>query len=180
MPDINPTDSRLSLRVPAIALILMAGNASPALAIQTHGYPGLHVHQIAHILFLAAMISFALRLRASGLTAQPAWRWMALGAWLFGAWNVWTFVGHFITLSIPSRNLMVLEGDLAPSLRLETWKEVAYYFLRMDHLISVPAIFFFYLGIRAVRESFPQRKTARERRRLQSHEEQREMDRRII
>jgi hypothetical protein len=168
------------MKVLPILLYLLLGHASTAWALQSHGYVGLYVHQGAHILFLGAMVSFALRLRASGLTALPAWRWMAWGAWFFGAWNIWAFVGHFITLTIPDRNVLVLEGDLVPSLLMATWKEVTYYVLRMDHLLSLPAIILFYLGIRALRDTFPQRIPVRERRRMKPQDAQRKLDRRII
>jgi hypothetical protein len=168
------------MKVLPILFFLLLGPASPAWALQSHGYVGLYVHQIAHILFLAAMVGFALRLQASELTAQPAWRRMAWGAWFFGAWNIWAFVGHFITLTIPDNHVVVLEGDLVPSLLMASWKELAYYVLRMDHLLSLPAIILFYLGIRTIRETFPQRKSVPERRRMEPQDEQRKLDRRII
>jgi hypothetical protein len=166
-----------SRKVLPILLYLLLGHPSTAWALQSHGYVGLYVHQGAHLLFLGAMIGFALRLRASELTAQPGWRRMALGAWFFGVWNIWAFIGHFITLTIPDHNVVVLEGDLVPSLLMATWKELTYYVLRMDHLLSLPAIIFFYLGIRAIRETFPHRYPVQERRR---QDESRKLDRRII
>jgi hypothetical protein len=153
------------MKILSILLVLLLGQPSLAWAIQTHGYAGLYIHQGAHILFLAAMVSFALRLWTSGLIAQPAWRLMAWGAWLFGAWNIWAFIGHFITLTIPDRNVLVFEGELVASLHMESWQEVAYYILQMDHLVCLPAIILFYLGIRTMLKTFPQPKPARERHR---------------
>lgn len=150
-----------------VFLFLLFGAPSPAGAIQTHDYAGLYVHQGAHLLFLAAMVIFVLRLRASGLTAQPAWRLIAWGAGFFAIWNVWTFIGHFITLAVPDHHIALMKGATIPSLYMASWKEAAYYFFQMDHLVSLPAIVLFYLGIRAMRADFPRRrKPFREGRRI--------------
>jgi len=120
-------------------------------ALQTHGgYEGLFAHQGAHLFFTVSMAITAIRIRYSILYRQKSWRYMILSAWLLVVWNLWAFTGHIITLFIPSANIITVEIDQAPMLNIESWKEVAYYLLKMDHLLCVPALLFLYLGLRAM------------------------------
>jgi hypothetical protein len=162
--------------LPALLLLLLLSWPRAAWALQTHGYKGLYVHQIAHILFLVAMIAFAYRLRISRLTAQRSWRWLSHGALLLGLWNAWAFIGHFIALAVPESSILTLEGEIVPSLRIASWRETAYYVFKMDHLLSVPAVVFFYLGLREMHRTFPKRDLFREQR----QHERRRADRRLL
>ena len=73
---------------------------------------------------------------------------MAIGACFFILWNLWAFSGHFFDLFIAAANIILLPGAMIPSLIITSWKEPLYYALKMDHLLCVPALFFFYLGLR--------------------------------
>ncbi|MDA8165039.1 MAG: hypothetical protein M0017_08415 [Desulfobacteraceae bacterium] len=158
---------------PALLLLLFP---RAAWALQTHGYQGLYFHQGAHLLFLAAMVAFAYRLRVSRLTVQTSWRWLFRGALLISLWNLWAFIGHLVALTLPQNALVTKPGETVPSLHVVSWVDVAYYFLSMDHLLSVPALVCFYLGLREMHRTFPQRDLLRERRR----HERRRVDRRLV
>ncbi len=141
-----------------LTTVILLGLPSQAMALQPHGGPeGLYIHQGAHIIFMIAMISFALRIYKSPLTNKKAWRLMSFGAWLLALWNLWAFSGHILEEIISDSQLTKLAGDDTPYLQITSWKEVLYYFLKMDHLICLPAIFFFYLGIKAMSSDFPDR-----------------------
>ena len=123
---------------------------APAFALQTHAYEGLYLHQLAHIFFLAAMVFFASGIRRSWLSAQRSWRLMEAGAWLLALWNLWAFGGHFIEVLVTDETLLRPPGQLAPQLVMRSWREVVYFIVKMDHLLTVPAIFCFYFGMRGI------------------------------
>lgn len=165
------------MKILLAALFLLLCAPRSAWALQTHGAPeGFYVHQGAHLLFIAAMISFAYRLRVSKLTIQKSWRWMYRGALMISLWNIWAFTGHIITLIVSPGSTLTIPGGGIPFLRMNSWREFAYYFLKMDHLLSLPAVMFFYLGLREMHRSFPQHELYRERRR----HERRRADRRLL
>ncbi len=132
------------------AIIVLILLVEPANALQSHGYPGLHVHQIAHIFLLLAMIIFAFKVRRSRLGEKKSWRLIAWGAWLFALWNLWAFSGHTLELYIPEDSIAVIPPAKTPSLLLKSWWELLYYVLKMDHLLSIPATVCFYAGLRAM------------------------------
>lgn len=123
---------------------------TPAFALQAHAYEGLYLHQIAHLFFLAAMIFFALGIQRGRLVFRRPWRLMAAGAWLLALWNIWAFGGHFIETLVPEESLLRVPGQVVPRLAFASWREVAYFIVKMDHLLAVPAIFCFYFGMRGL------------------------------
>jgi len=138
-----------------LTAVILLGLPTQAMALQPHGGPeGLYIHQGAHIIFMIAMISFAMRIYRSPLINKKAWRLMSFGAWLLALWNLWAFSGHILEEIISDSHLIKLSGDDTPYLQITSWKEVLYYFLKMDHLICLPAVFFFYLGIKAMSSEF--------------------------
>ncbi len=132
---------------PALALVLLA--AAPALATQTHGDPeGLVVHQISHIFFLFSMGLLIYWIRTRKLIEKAAWRYIQYAALLFMIWTLDAFATHLIDehydwirvtragpwhINIEAKNLSTA---------------VFYYLVKMDHLWSVPAMMFMYLGLR--------------------------------
>jgi len=141
-----------TLRPAIVTLAWILSSASPALALQTHAYRGLWVHLGSHLFFLLAMIGFGLRIFRSELAADRSWRFIARGAWLLALWNVWAFSGHFLRLHIPESSVIwpAGHGQGIPLLRWASWREVLYYFLKMDHILTVPAILCFYIGLRGI------------------------------
>jgi len=129
-------------------LVLLA--PPPAHALQTHAYEGLYLHQIAHLFFLAAMLFFVVRIRRGRLGLMRPWQLMAAGAGLLALWNIWAFGGHFVELLVPENSLPREPGQVVPRLALVSWREVAYFIVKMDHLLAVPAIFCFYFGMRGI------------------------------
>ncbi len=125
---------------------------SPALAIQAHsGLEALYVHQGAHLFYALSMALFAYRIYRSHLMNEKARKFMAIGAVILMSWNLWAFSGHCIELFIPEKYFVAIgpHSKSAPGLYIADWKEIAYYLLKMDHFLCVPALVFFYLGIRA-------------------------------
>lgn len=159
-----------------LAVLFLLTCPDAAWALQTHGYQGLYVHQGAHLLFLIAMIAFAYRLQISKLIVQRSWRWLYRGALLISLWNLWAFIGHFVSLTVPESSILTREDEIVPYLHMVSWRETAFFVLKMDHVLSLPAVICFYLGLRDMHRTFPQRDLFRERRRL----ERRRADRRLL
>ena len=145
--------------VALVLLIFAADLSSPTLsyALQAHGYKGLYVHQGAHIFFILAMLSFIFRIHNSKLKKRAEWKWISHGALLLSLWNVWAFTGHVIEIYIPAENIKLLAGKQVPSILISSWKEVAYFILKMDHLVSVPAVICFYFGIKKIQGNIEQK-----------------------
>jgi hypothetical protein len=142
---------RIFFLIPVAATFFVFISTGSAFALQTHGSPeGLYSHQLAHLFFILCMGSFAYRIHRTRQHRHRGWIFFALGGILLTAWNLWAFTGHFITLHISQENFMLPEGRLVPLLHITSWKEILYYVLKMDHLLSVPALVCFYLGLRSI------------------------------
>ncbi len=125
-----------------VFLILAGGLVFPeaAFAIQFHGAPeGLYLHQIGHVLFAAAMVGFAYRIRNSRLRHDTAWQLMTWGACLLVLWNGWAFTGHILSLDLVWQHL-----NGSGNARLDLLR----YYSQMDHLLCVPALLCIYLALR--------------------------------
>ncbi len=162
-----PTSTLSKLaRILVLTLPPLAVSPSSAWAIQAHAGPeGLYVHQGAHIFLAFSMLGFALNIQRSRLTRQKAWRFFASGSVLFILWNIWAFIGHLSPFALPPSSFIMEAGHRAPSLLVASWREVLYYFLKMDHLVGLPALLFFYFGLKLLLAEFsgPQEEEERQR-----------------
>lgn len=148
-----PQRMLLLLRCLILTILVLAVQLSgpfPAYALQTHGYKGLYVHQGAHLFFLFAMLMFIYRIHRLDASGRKQWCCMGYGAWFLALWNLWAFTGHFIELLVPADHIRLLGDDPVPALTIASWRDVAFYILKMDHLISVPAILCFYVGLKTI------------------------------
>lgn len=128
-----------------------------ALAIQTHGgAEGLYAHQIGHALFFCAAVAFALRLRGNPELSSRGWRCIKASCLLFALWNVVAFTGHLLEEVLP---VPVFVGGANPwnSVLADAppWKALLFYLCKFDHLLAVPAMFFFLRGLRALSRENP-------------------------
>jgi len=137
------------LQILSLNLLLSLFQASPALAIQSHGPPeGLYVHLFGHILYGLAMLGFAFRIRISRLAKDKAWRLMANGAVLLACWNGWAIVAHIVAKNISADHFLLNQQGIRTALVMDTPVTWFYYLLKMDHLICVPALVLMYLALR--------------------------------
>ncbi|WP_051694085.1 hypothetical protein [Desulfohalovibrio reitneri] len=145
----GPQAARSPLLI-ALAVAAIICSASPAAALQVHPAPeGLYVHQFGHFLFFLTSI---LLLFGLGLSALPKGRgrlYLRVSCLLFALWNAATFSAHLVHLYL----------DVAPFVGDNPWTmtisselgniALLYYFLSFDHLLAVPAMLFFVLGLRS-------------------------------
>ena len=152
---------RIFFLIPVVASLFVFVSTETAFALQTHSAPeGLYAHQLAHLFFILCMGSFAYRIHRTRLHRHRGWIFFALGGILLMSWNLWAFTGHVITLFISKENFILPEGHLVPLLHITSWKEILYYVLKLDHLLSVPALVCFYLGLKSMLTMFPQESDA--------------------
>ena len=125
-----------------------------ASALQIHPYPeGLYAHQLGHLFFVVCMTIFIYRLYRRRLNVQYGWNYFFYGSIFLIIWNVWAVVGHWVTLHISRNQIILKPGDVVPYLFVNSFQDVLYYLLAFDHLICVPALLLFYLGLRNMRSN---------------------------
>ncbi|GBC60765.1 hypothetical protein DENIS_1724 [Desulfonema ishimotonii] len=136
-----------SIRAIGPGLFLLA--AAPALATQGHGDPeGLYVHQMSHIFFVFSMGILIYWLRARKLVRESGWRYIQYAGFFFILWTLDAFVAHLLDEQL--RLVQVTRIDRW-HIRLDAhseWLELVYYIVKLDHLLCVPAMIFFYMGVR--------------------------------
>ena len=129
-----------------------------ASATQPHGDPeGLYVHQFAHTFFIISLGIFIYWLRSRNLVQETGWRYIQYAAVFLILWNTDAAIAHLL-----DEQLQVIEVE-----RIGPWQikitaadntiftAVLYYFVKLDHLLSVPALIFFSAGIRRLLKDAP-------------------------
>jgi hypothetical protein len=135
-----------------IAFLILSALFSPELswAFQSHPAPeGLYVHQLAHVLFGVAMGILAYWLQVNGFVRQKGWRLIQISCILFVLWNLNTFLGHWVEERVVA-DAVIGEPDWTQRIVLDSVMTRLYYVLKLDHLVSVPAIICLLLGIRSL------------------------------
>lgn len=149
--------ARTSLKGPAafpylrLAACLVLAAAHPAHAVQVHAGPeGLYAHQISHVFFASSMGLLVYRLRQRGLVQEPGWRLIQFSALFFILWNLDSMLAHYLDdrVDLYAKIDAATLGGRISLLKGPSGLILLYYFARMDHLLSVPAIVLLYLGLR--------------------------------
>jgi hypothetical protein len=154
--NIKKRTHRMSPFLLLLALTVFPGNAW---AVQTHGAPeGLYVHQLAHIFYTAAMGYLFWGIRQSAFRS-PGWRFLQIFCVFMVLWNVVAFTGHSLASYVDSADFTRETGYLSTQLQGPlTSVKLWFYFTKLDHLFSVPSLFFLYLGMKGIyRSSFEEK-----------------------
>jgi hypothetical protein len=142
---------RLYKMLPFLLFVILAMFPGSAWAVQSHGAPeGLYVHQFAHIFYTAALCYLFWCIRHSVFKSK-GWRYLQVFCLFMILWNVVAFTGHSLDGLVDSVNFNDDNGYLGtrllgPFTNLKLW----YYFTKLDHLFSIPALVFLYLGMKAI------------------------------
>lgn len=152
----NPLMNTASL----FAIILTTCLLSPqtALATQSHGgMEGLYAHQIAHIFFMVAMGFLIFWLSKKHLEEKEGWRSIQIAAFFFILWNADAFLVHFLEtqpdlIVITKTAPWTIAIDVAPD---RQGLAMLYYAAKLDHLLSLPAMIFLFIGLRRLRHRPP-------------------------
>ncbi len=146
---------RLTHRMsPFLLLLTMTVFPGTAWAVQSHGAPeGLYVHQLAHVFYTAALCYLFWGIRQSAFKAR-GWRCLQVFCVFMVLWNVVAFTGHSLASSVHATDFIREGGYLSTRLQGPfTSVKLWYYFTKLDHLFSVPSIFFLYLAMKGIYES---------------------------
>ncbi len=120
-------------------------------ATQAHGAPeGLYSHQLAHLFFTLSLCWLIYWLQKRRLIVQPGWRHIQYGAIFLILWNIDAFLAHFMDeqialVSVQRLSDWQIQIDSSTGQADLAW---IYYFLKLDHLLCVPALCFFYIGLK--------------------------------
>ncbi|MFA5904610.1 MAG: hypothetical protein WC836_11810 [Desulfobacula sp.] len=127
-----------------------------AYAIQLHlTSEGIITHQMGHIFFLISMVALIFTLSGKGLDKQKGWRLIQYSAFFFILWNLDAVLGHFLDNQI---HAVAIKNISITTMQMEVYDNSTvlyriYYALKLDHLLAVPAMLLFYMGLsRLVRE----------------------------
>jgi hypothetical protein len=133
-----------------IACCLVCLAPDKAWALQIHSSPeGLYVHQLAHILFAFSMAVLAYWLEINRFVEERGWRLIQISCLLFLLWNLVAFTGHYVEVRIPPNMIEGRAGSWNQKIMIQGDSlTVVYYFLKLDHLVCVPAILCLFFGIR--------------------------------
>ena len=144
----NDKNTRFMLSVIIFTLVLLFPVS--AWALQPHAAPeGLYVHQMAHILFMGALAYLFWDIKRTSFTGI-GWRFLQVFCILFFMWNIAAFIGHWVTHLIDDSAFDMANGYWLSRLRYPLGPvKLVYYLTRMDHLVSMPALFFLMLSLRS-------------------------------
>jgi lipid-A-disaccharide synthase-like uncharacterized protein len=121
-----------------------------AWAFQSHPAPeGLYAHQLAHVFFIVAMGILAYWLQVNRFVQQRGWRLIQISCILFVLWNFDAFFGHWVEERVAA-DAVIGEPDWTQRIILDSAMTRLYYALKLDHLVSVPAMICLFLGIRSL------------------------------
>lgn len=120
------------------------------MALQTHGKPeGIYVHQMAHIFFIAALGYLYWDTKRSAFSGR-GWFYLRVFCVLTILWNLLAFCGHAATQHLHPGDVSVESGYLQSKVNAPlTLVKVIYYTAKLDHLLTVPGMFFLYLSLRS-------------------------------
>jgi len=137
------------LKLAGVAVYL-AATAAPAMAARPNGHPvGVVAYPFSHLLFMAAMAVLIYRLSRRGTPVRPGWIAIRYSAIFFILWSAFAFTAFFLEdptgwIAAGRIGSWTLHIEPAGKSMFLAW---IYYLARLDHLLCVPAMFFFVLGL---------------------------------
>ncbi len=125
-----------------------------AWALQSHGATeSIYVHQLAHLFYSAAL---GYLFWDVGRNAFPGkgWRYLQIFCVLMILWNLVAFSGHWLGFHIADSDIIHPSGYFSSQITgpLSVIKLI-YFSATLDHLLSVPALFFLFLSLRSLYRS---------------------------
>lgn len=151
--------NRLFHRLPlSLVCILTTGfiifQPSLSWALQTHDAPeGLFVHQMSHILFMASLVYLAWDIHRNEFSGR-GWQYLQLFCLFMAFWNVLAFTGHAIAHHLLKSDFFTESTYFYTRIYGPfNIAKISFYFAKLDHLVSVPALVFLFLGLRTLYHS---------------------------
>jgi len=147
----GPTTVIKRLVVPAAAMLLDStmGVAAVDQGWFQWGTEGSYVHQVSHLLFLAALLFFIREMLQGGLVQQRGFRLIAWACGILALWNLDAVIGHALDWSLV--NPVILGHGFTRRLLMENVHTWLYYLTKLDHaLLLVPGIYLLYRGFKTL------------------------------
>ena len=134
-------------------LLLLAPRCALAQGWFEWGTQGSYVHQMAHLLFCAAMLFFIHEMFQEKLQRQRGFQLLVWSCAILAIWNLDAVVGHTVEWDLS--NPVILGHGLSRRLLMENGQVWLYYITQLDHFILlIPAFYLFYRGLKTLaRES---------------------------
>jgi hypothetical protein len=101
-------------------------------------------------MFLVALIFVWVRFYRTPAFVGRGWTYLKASVVLFALWNVDTFLAHWLEKMMPAEPFVGADGTWSRVLvEVPATLGVPFYLTKFDHLLCVPGIVFFYLGLRS-------------------------------
>ena len=124
-----------------LLVLLACGTADNAWALQTHGArEGIYVHQMAHILFTAALAYLYWHTRRTQETTSKGWKYLQIFCIFLILWNLLAFTGHEALHHLAPSDFADVHNWRERLIAPVTGVKALYYVTRMDHFLVVPAL----------------------------------------
>lgn len=146
----SPKITIFTLLLPLLYLIA----PDQAWALQSHGPPeGIYVHQMAHLFYASALAYLFWDIGRSAFPGK-GWHYLQIFCVLMILWNLVAFTGHWLGFYIANSDIIRPTGYFSSQLvgPLSSIKLI-YFFATLDHIFSLPAIFFLFLSLRSLYNS---------------------------
>jgi hypothetical protein len=136
--------------LPKIAIAIFIFLPIDVSATQLHASSeGVITHQMGHLFFLFSMAALIFTVTGKDLDKQKGWRLIQYSAFFFILWNLDAIATHFLDNQILA---VKIENISLTRIKVVTHNDSAiigwlYYFLKLDHLLCVPAMYFLYKGL---------------------------------
>ncbi len=120
------------------------------MALQTHSEPeGIYVHQMAHILYMAALGYLFWDTKRSTFSGR-GWIYLRVFCVLTIMWNFLALIGHACTPHLRPEDFSNVDGYLSSKVNMPlSFVKIIYYLAKLDHLLAVPSMLFLYLSLRS-------------------------------
>lgn len=131
----------------------------PAWALQSHGgSEGIFVHQLAHLFYAAALSYLFWDIGRSAFPGK-GWRYLQIFCIFMILWNLVAFTGHWLGFYIANTDIIRPAGYFSSQL-IGPFSSIKliYFCATLDHLFSLPAIFFLFLSLRTLYHSVDKEK----------------------
>lgn len=137
------------VKITTLVLLFFVVGSDNAWALQSHGAPeGIYVHQMAHLLFMGALMYLYWHTRRTPALASRGWKYLQIFCIVFAAWNLLALVGHesfeYLTPADFIDKNSLNEHIAGPI----TFVKVLYFITKMDHLLYVPALLALVISLR--------------------------------
>jgi lipid-A-disaccharide synthase-like uncharacterized protein len=145
-----PKITILTLLLPLLLLIA----PDQAWALQSHGdSEGILVHQMAHLFYAAAIAYLFWDIGRSAFPGK-GWHYLQIFCVFMILWNLVAFTGHWLGFYIATSDIIRPSGYFSSQL-VGPFSSVKliYFFATLDHVFSLPAIFFLFLSLRSLYNS---------------------------